>query len=379
MTLLDTRRLAALGVVALLAAACDDASGPGELSDPAAITAEFTQIAAAVETPVFAGFGALGENFPAVGAAGALVRSTRPAPAIAGTRPAERSVANARELQRLVPALSRMSPQDTVLPDTAVGTWEWDTVDGRYEKTGAAPAPNTARFMLYVIDPDTDLPVVPLVVVGHADLADNQPAGPAYSIGLTVQDLAGATYLDYDVGVTPSVSAFTASATGYISNGLTGAAERRLTFSTTFTASGSEVSGSASADASIALNVLNLRVEVHDDVTFSGTAAIFSRDFLFHRTGETLRVQGTVTFVEVAPDSISVTVDVVIRANGRVFATIEGTDDAITATGPGGRQLTQDEVNAVVTLIEASDGAWDIIEDLLDPVEEITSSSSSSS
>ncbi|MGH7645317.1 MAG: hypothetical protein ACREMR_06995 [Gemmatimonadales bacterium] len=363
-----------LGLVALLAAACEDASGPGELSDPAAITAEFTQLAAAVETPVFAGFGALGENFPAVGAAVALVRATQPVPAVPGTRPAERSVANARELQRLIPAFSRMSPQDTVLPDTAVGTWEWDTVDGRYEKTGPAPAPNTARFVLYVVDPDTDVPVVPLVEVGHADLVDNQPAGPSYSIGLTVQDLAGATYLDYDVTVTPSVSAFTASAEGYLSNGLTGAAERRLTFSTTFTASGSEVSGSASADASITLNVLNLRLEVHDDVTFSGNAAIFSRDFLFHRTGETIRVLGSVTVVEVSPGVESITVEVEVRVNGRLFATIQGTDDGITATGPGGRQLTQDEANALGALIAASDGAWDVIEDLLDPVEEIAGS-----
>ncbi|MGH7645458.1 MAG: hypothetical protein ACREMR_07715 [Gemmatimonadales bacterium] len=368
------KRLPAFGLIVLMAAACDDATGPGELSDPSAISGEVAQLAAAVETPAFKGFELLGAKFPAVGAAGALLRATEPVSRLADGKPSARIVASARELQSLVPVFSRMSPQDTVLPDSAVGTWVWDTVNDRYVKDPGRPAPlNTARFIIYAIDPITDLPIEPLDEVGYADLTDNQPAGPSYSLGLTVKDSAGTTtYLDYDVTVTPSVSAFTATASGYVANGASGVAERRLDFSAAFTASGTEVSGSASADATITLNVLAIRVEVHDDVTFSSNAAIFSRDFLFHRPGETIRVQGSITITEVAPSQYSITVDVVVRVNGRVFATIQGTDDGITATGPNGRQLTPDEAEALGALLEAGDRAWDVIEDLLDPVEEIT-------
>ncbi|HEX9611580.1 MAG TPA: hypothetical protein VF978_06805 [Gemmatimonadales bacterium] len=374
-----TARLAAVGLAIGLVAACGDSTAP-ELADPAALTAELAAANEPLETPVFQSFEGLDNLSTPIAAAapaGALLLATRPSRLAATGDPTVRSVATAERLRALVPRLSILATQDTIIPDTLVGTWVWDEVNDTYVKSGTRPAPaNTVRIILYVTDEFTEMPVEPVDEIGYLDIVDNQPVGAGYSVGVTVKDSAGTTtYVDYDVTVTPGTGSFTASAAGFVSNGLQGALERTLDFTSNFSASGTETSGSVSADATFDLNNPSISLELHDDATFSGTTATFTRDFRFHRPGEVITLAGTVTVDQPALDTFEITLDITVKVNGGTYARIQGTitiegdivTQDVTISGPG---RNQGEVLAALTF--AADGLFGAIDHLFDPIESLT-------
>jgi hypothetical protein len=372
----------ALGLTLLLALACNDTTGPGQLSDPASLNTELDAVDAAFETPVFESFDRLGNHITT--SAGALARSATivirdragneltTAGGIA--QPSAANAQSARELLTLAAAFQTMSPQDTFLPDSVLGTYEWDVNTDQYAKTARTGAPaNTVRFILYAIDPITDLPIEPLDEVGHVDLTDNQPAGAnTYSLGVTVRDSVGTTtYLDYDITVMAAPAAFTANAAGYLGNGLTGPAQRRLDFSVQLSATGTDSSGTATVDAQFSLTPGAVMAEVHDSATVTPTFVQFSRDFRFHRPGEVIHVRGSV-YVQTGPGGVVIAIDVTVHVNGRLFATVEGNVVAVTVTGPGGRQLTAQELAVLNQLLDLPNDLFDVAEDLFEPAENTT-------
>jgi hypothetical protein len=375
----STVRLAITGLMLGLAAACGDSNAP-ELSNPAALTAELAAASEPFETPVFQSFAVLDNQSSPVAAAapaGALLLATRPSRLEATGDPTVRSVATAARLRALVPQFSILAIQDTIIPDTLVGTWVWDEVNDTYVKSGTRPAPaNTVRIILYVTDEFTEMPVEPVDEVGFLDIVDKQPVGAAYSVGVTVKDSAGTTtYLDYDVTVTPGTGSFTASAAGFLSNGLQGALERTLDFTSSFSATGTDTSGSVSADATFDLNNPSISLELHDDATFSGTRATFTRDFRFHRPGEVITLAGTVTIDQPSLDLLEITLDITVKVNGGTYARIQGTitiegevvTQDVTISGPG---RNQGEILTALTI--AADGLFGAIDHLFDPVESLT-------
>lgn len=361
----------------LVAVACSDSNAP-ELSDPAALAAELAAANEALQTPVFQSFDALDNVSTPFGAPGqAGILAVRPRRLETSGEPTLRSMATARRLRALVPQLSVQAPQDSLIPDTLVGTWVWDVATDAYVKSVARPAPaNTVRIILYVTDEVTEMPVEPVDEVGYLDVIDNQPTTPGYSIGITVKDSLGTTtYFDYDVSVTPGTNSFSATAIGFVSNALQGAAERTLAFALNVAASGTETSGAVSADALFDLNNPSISLELHDDVTFSGTTATFSRDFRFHRPGEVITLVGTVTIEELGPDSVRITIDITVRVNERNYASIDGTitisgatvTEQVTITGPG-----RDNEDLLAALTLAGADLFDLIDDLFDPVESLS-------
>lgn len=369
---------AAVALVATFAAACSDSTGPGNLSDPAALSAELDAVDDAFETPVFESFDRLGDHIQTAASVslGQVFLVTQPTLPEGDTQPSVENARAARELQLLASRFENLAPQDSFLPDAVLGTYEWDTSTDQYVKTARLGAPaNTVRFILYAIDPLTHLPVEPLDEVGYVDLTDNQPATSAtYSLGVVVRDSAGTTtYLDYDITVQASPSSFTASAAGQLTNALTGPAGRTLTFSVQFAATGSETSGSVSVDAMFTLSPGGISAELHDDATISGNSITFTRDFRFHRPGEVIRVQGTVTIAETSPGVFIITIDVTVHVNGRLYATAEGNSGSgFTVTGPGGRELTPEERAVLEQLLDAPNEIFDVSEDLFEPAENIT-------
>lgn len=360
----------ALGLTLLFATACSDTTGPGRFSDPPALNAELDAVNEAFETPVFESFDRLGNHITTN--AGALARTA----AIDLNQPSPANAQSARELLGLAAAFRTMSPQDTFLPDSVLGTYEWDVNTDQYVKTARTGAPaNTVRFILYAINPITQLPIEPLDEVGYVDLTDNQAAGATtYSLGVTVRDSAGTTtYLDYDITVMGAQATFAASASGYVSNGASGPALRRLDFAIQFTATGTESAGTASVDAQFSLTPGTVMAELHDDATISGTTVTFTRDFRFHRAGETIQIVGHVTITETAPGTYAITIDVIVTVNGRVFAIVVGsTGTGITVTGPGGHQLTAQELAVLNRLLDLPNDLFDVAEDLFEPAENTT-------
>jgi hypothetical protein len=371
---------------ALAAAACKDSSAPeSPLSDPAGLSAHLTQMSQPLQTPVFQSFSALDAStgpLAAAGPAAALALAARSYALESAGTPSVPEAQRAAALGRLVPAFSVQAARDSFLPDTAKGTWEWDVLIDRYVKTGPPPLPNTTRIILYVIDPVTDLPAEPVDEVGHVDITDNQPPpGGGLSVSLTVRDSAGTTtYVDYDATLTPGTNSFSANATGFVTNGLQGALNVVLTFTTAFSATqtivGSDTTTDFSADATVTLNQ-SVSAEVHDDAQIvAGAQTIMvgvTRDFRFNRPGEVITVEGTVdlTVDRATEQLISATIDFTFRVNGATLARIVGTTPTnARATGPGGRDLTIQETQSVNHLFAAADQFFIAIADLFDPLED---------
>ena len=367
-----TRVVPFAGVVVLLTAACGDNPQTATLSDPAAVTSDLNAANDVFETPTFKSFsamsGMLKSNPP--GSAAALAATTAPSAALLDDRPSVRAALAARDLAHLAPLYSVTAPQDSFLPDSILGTYEWNVQTAAYEKTARPGAPaNTIRIILYAIDPITNLPIVPLDEVGYVDFTDNQTPGVGGSLGIAVRDSAGTTtYLDYDVTVTANPSGFGANSTGFVANGQ----GRRLDFSVQFLATGNDTQGTVSVDATVQVNTPDVGAEVHDAVSFTATTVNITRDFRVHRGSETIRITGTLLITETAPQTFSVTISVTVTVNGGVFVTIQGTDQGITVTKADGTEHTAAERAALARLLEAADDFLDDLGDLFEPVEILT-------
>jgi hypothetical protein len=358
-------RAAGLVLVALTAAC--EATAP-EFSDPAALTAELQRVHEAFATPAFESFSGLAEFMgpTAAPAVGALLRSTSPEYLVDPSKPNQRSVAAAEGLRKLVKTFS--GPQlGPIIPDALYGNaYEWDVATDAYVESTTRTGPaNGVRFFIYAIDPFTDLPAEPLNEVGYVDLLDESQA-PAVTLHIQIKNAGGTiTYVDYTVTVTGSTGSFTASAAGHIANGLSAAAERRLDFTVSFSASGTETTADLSADATFDLANSSVGFELHDDAHLTQNVWTFSRDFRFHRPGETVTVVGSLTITQTTPETFTIEGNVTIRINGDVFVTLSFTDGELHTS----RELTEQEQLVVLALLNALDDVWDCIEDFFDPAE----------
>lgn len=363
---LDLSRLAAAAlVVALVTAACSDSTAP-TFSDPSAISAEFQQVDGAFQSSVYESFSGLSEFMAPGGGpvASALLGATAPEAMLERDQP--RSAVAAERLRAMIPRLSGPLA-GPIINDTLYGrVYVWDEVAGHYvyDDTQTGPS-NGVRFILYAVDPATGLPSSPLTPVGRADILD-ESAGSTLTLHILVQNTDGSvTYVDYTASVTPGTSSFSATVSGFISNGQNGVAARRLDFDISFSASQTETSADVSADATFDLANSSISLELHDDAHFSGNSWTFSRDFRFHRPGEVVTVVGTLTVTETAPDTFTISGQVTIRINGGVFVTITISNDGVTTS----RELTEEEQAVVLYLLDALEDVWDSIEDFFDPLD----------
>src|SRR5260370_34553145 len=197
-------------------------------------------------------------------------------------------------LQALVLQLSNLTGAGIPKTDSIAGAvFQWDVTNHRYYKamtTGCTSFNGPCiRFILYAIDPLTNEPATPLTAVGTADFIDRS-GGSTISLQVLVLGSGGApTYVDYTVAVTPGTNSFTASATGALSNGLAGSANKTLTFTATFTAS----PGSLTPTATFSLNTPAVTVTESESLV-SGQDTVLTLHFWVSRPGESITLDGTI-------------------------------------------------------------------------------------
>lgn len=366
------RRWLAAGALLWLAAACSDSSGPGRLSDPAALTAELASLDSTFATQAFESFSAVASliNPTAAGLSGAALtlEATRPTVPAAGQSGYVRTALRAQKLRQLLPSAATLATSG-FLPDTIKGTtFEWDTASNSYVATARAGADTAGvRFILYAVDLSGTI-LEPVVEVGHLDLIDRSTTS-SLRMQILVQGVGGTpTFVDYLATITPGVSSLRASVAGSISNGQSGGANKTLGFSVTVVAT----PGAVTETASFSLNNPSVSVSLSVTITDTNTGFEIVADFRFTRPGETIQLAGLLTFTETTPGQYSFTaVDAAVRVNGATYATIQGDPNAAQWVKADGTPLTLAELDALDDLGEAVEHFLDFAEDLFEPIENL--------
>lgn len=347
---------------AALVVACSDSTGPGSLANPTQFSAAVASIDSSFTSPVFASFAAVGGAVTSTGPAaaapfGALLSGTLPRmPGLAGR--AFSNAERARALQRLGPALSLMDSPSGIFPDSVRGTtFTYDCGSLSYGRDTVSGAdPNGIRIVLYAVDSGGTI-VCPTTEVGTLDIIDvGTPTVPA--VRLLVKGTNAVTYVDYTVSGHSTNSSFTATVAGYVTDGT-----HRLDFSYTITGNLTGVTANATLDNDAA----DAHVALYERLSVNGDKLSFSIDYRISHGGETVRLAGSMTVDTLG----NVTAHFTVQAGGGTFATItvtqSDTGEVVTFKGPGGRELTAEELDAIEQLFEAPQELFDHLGDLVTP------------
>ena len=339
------RNLSTWGVVGLtlaLAGCGKDATAPAppHLSDATTTAAQLNAIAAPTNTGVLLSleFASLSFAPAATGPAGiSPLRAAVPFPRLRGGR-------GGLAMLTVPRALVGRPSGAAIFPDSVLGkTFVWDTAAHRYAASSTTGAPaNGVRFVLYVLDPTTFLPAIPLTVDGDVDLTD-QSTPSASVLGVTVLGPPGpapVTYAAYTISV-PSGLPSNMALAGFLTDGTT-----RLDLTATLNA------GVSSFTAQTTVDVAALAVHMTETASVSGTASVvIATDLTVMSGGQTVRANGSVT-IDSATASLSggdsVTVD------GRAFATITVQNTGLGYVGAPGVTLTAADKAALLGLFETS-------------------------
>lgn len=370
------------GLAVLFAVACGDGAGPrpAQLTDPAGTAAKVNAVDSVFSVPTIDAFTSVGDLIdPATGLAPAasLLRATQPeapGPRLSG-------YAGAAQRYREFSGLS-LSPSNTLglIPDELKGkTFEWDVATHHYMVTTRAGAPvDGVRFILYAINPITRRPAEPLVEVGYVDLHDLS-VDATRSLHIEVAGVGGdPVYVDYTVAGTVATDLFTASAIGFIWNGVSGDASKRLEFDL----SAELTRASFRFDASLSLDHPAVTITETTTATKSESGVVLEIDFTLDDGTQTVQLVGSVTVVnddrqadghrEDSPgrndDDGIVTANLKVFVNGNLFATIEGTSPDIQILGANGEPLSEDELHALRELFRIPARVFSFFQDLLHPV-----------
>lgn len=322
--------LAGVASAALFAGCSEGPTTPATLSNPTATSASLAAFDSAFAAPavrslmVFAG--SISPTAPAgLARAAALLGVTQRVLPRPGESPYARSARRAQLLRQMAPQFSASGTNVTIIPDSLRGSvFRWDssaTAYYRAQTTGGPP--NGVRFILYAVNDRTGQISYPLSEIGYAELLDEStPTSP--TLHILVKNIDGSvTHVDHTVAVTLGASGFSATTHGFVSNGLSGADRKTLTFGVSFSASATEATATVAAELN--LNNPEVAIRLAESHTFTGSGGTVAVDFAFARPGETTQLQGMFTVTSVTADSMAVAIIATIRANGQVLATVEGT------------------------------------------------------
>jgi len=338
-----------------LTAACESATEP-ILLDPSGVQADLAAAYDATNAPATVSFGALGGaiSLALADAGGAVLMADLPAALLQDPNAV---VARAELRARIMDGSGTAS----VIPQVALGkTFEFDTLADRYvagQRTGA-PA-NGVRFILYAVDPVTEAPVLPLVETGYADLTRTitdqaiTARVQAYSGGLSPVKV-----LDYAATVQGTVTNPTILVAGFARNG-----SDSLTFSLSSTIS--LANSTIALDWRTALPTRGLTTRVQQTIT-GGESPRVVLDGLLQSPSGNVGIAGTL----IPQTGGTLTVSV----NGSTFATIELdglVDETPTILNAQDQPLTATEQAMLRQILDWFEGAFDVYEDLLDPVERL--------
>lgn len=243
-----------------------------------------------------------------------------------------------------------------VISESLLGTtFVFDPSQGRYvaDPTRTDAPGNGVRFILYAVNPVTQQPIVE-TEIGWADFTD-EGAELANAIELRLQVVSNnATFLDYTVTVTETETSASIDIDGFVTNG-----EDTLTFDLDITIDANGLSFAA------VLEVLNesIRVEASVDFTVENEIVIVDIEVVVTSGQDSLRVVAS-------GDDTGFTAQVFV--GNVLFANIQGLGEGEpSVTGADGRQLTEEEIQALVRAVELIDDIFDLFENLLEPVDGI--------
>jgi len=354
-------RAAGTMLLGLMSAACDGSTAPSitESLDTDAAIEDFQALENVFASEDWAAFQALGGRTP-FGAAGASIEV---AGALAGaaTRDGGLSLtstlvdrvvaahADFDEAPALGPIISGWHRGSTFVYDPSTDEYEPDLTREGAPATGV-------RFIVYAVDPAG----VPIIAEerGYADLID-EGDGSAEDIALRLRVVMGdETVLDYLTTLDHDATSGALSVGGFLAGD--GA---RLDFD--IRAAAREADGVTLLDVDF-----DLAVEARG---FSITGAVRgiedgaeddggSVDITVRHRSDSLRVDMT------GADGL---LDGSVYLNDRLFATVQGPEDDLVFLGADGHPLRPGEILVLHRIVDVIEDAFDFLEDLIDPVDEI--------
>ena len=349
------RFIRALTLVALVAfnTACETSTGPDDEDDFRAILSDYEALDQALASNTWASFRALGGRTPysaspaAIDAVGALGEAQRP-----------RAFA-ARLAERLAEGtLGEGGPAGApIISTTHRGkTFVYDPGSDEYvvdpARTGAPPT--GTRFIIYRVD-SSGRPILGQET-GYADLVDEGDAGSVdVALHLTVVQ-EGSVVLDYRTALDDDPSRSTLGVHGFLEgDGV------RLDFE--IDAAGRKTTP-PQLDVAFEIGMDARDFSIVGDVhgVEGGAGGEGDVDITVRHGEHSVRVDAQAERGEL---------DAVVYVNGDVFATATGDAQSPTLLGRFGDPITGIELLALLRIMDGVEDVFDLLEDLLDPVDDL--------
>ncbi len=352
-----------------VAAACGkDSPSPVDFNDPVAVSSTVSSVDSAFNTPVFRSFNVAtlelsAATAPAIRPAATVLETLRPKLERTGGQIFLPGLLQSRKLYASIPNLSVSAAQGRIIPDSMYGrVFEWDATTHQYRYQGTTVSNlNGVRFILYALGLDGQV-FEPVTAIGTLDIID-QSTPSLLQLHVLVKNSAGTTtYVDYTASLVTSATSATATVAGSITNGLSGANNKTLTFNETFNVN----AGGASVHATFELNNPAITLTLNESVRFSDPNIIIDADFTIAST-ETIRVVGRITINSV---SGAINVSIGVFVDGHPVASINGdpTNQATQWVDAGGAPLTVADLAALDHLFDALENMHEAVAGLFAPV-----------
>ena len=246
-----------------------------------------------------------------------------------------------------------------VIPAEVLGrTFEYDTATAAYvasERTGAPS--NGVRFIVYAVNPITQVPVEPLREAGYADLLD-QSTTSTNAVRLQLVS-GGVIYVDYGVSGTATTNSGLAVVDGFVTNGTT---QVNFNLKNSYSDVGN---GTIGFDYSLDVPSLDVALKYIIGIAqLSTSAALADID---------VKLTGPHGNVGIGGNLVEGAGELTASVNGDAFAvvTLDTNTDVATITKPDGSALTAPEYAALAAIWGAVLKGLDVFEDLLNPVDNL--------
>lgn len=307
---------------------CADSLSPDTV-DPQSLNGDLQVLSATFDNnAAFQAMKNLSPSFPSYHVTRVL-RATLPDAAVRGRASAARVMADMRAFTGL------LSPTGTqaLFPSDVLGkTLVWNVDSAGYVVSNIPGAPsNGIRLILYVADPSTVMPFVPLQPIGNLDLTDESTA-QANRLGVLLR-LGGTTIADYDVTLQVATTSATVRAAGFVRS-TDGTYQADFDLAATF---------------SITAGRITYQVTGSDGtfVTLDVVAGLAADAIVFQvgRGGNTVEIAGT---------DNGQTVSATIKFNGTTVGTISGPSDDPTIAAAEGYTLTAADIAALQAIFYAA-------------------------
>lgn len=350
-------------------AACNEAPTPVDFEDPAAVSANLASVDSTFDSDVFRSFSTAtfmldAATAPGIRPATTLLGALRPTLERTGGHVFLPGLLQAHKLQALMPNLSVSAAQGAIIPDSMYGrVFEWNETTDLYEYQGNTVSNLTGvRFVLYALGLDGTV-FEPVSAIGTLDIIDESTSS-GVRLHVLVKNTAGTTtYVDYAIDLQASQTSAQATASGTITNGLSGGSNKTLSFDEAFTVN----SGGARVLATFALNNPAIALLLNESVTFNDPNLIVNADFRVVQGGQTTRVVGRIAVNTLTQD---VDVNITVQVNGHPVASLRG-DPNVPATqwvDAGGEPLTVADLAALDNLFDALEAFHQAIEGFIAPI-----------